>query len=337
MERYEEAARGLRAALSADPAMLDLVRLATLAPNGHNTQPWRFAVGDSRVRLLPDLTRCTPVVDPDDHHLYVGLGCAAETLAVASRAHGRSGDMAFDDRGDGSIDIDLSPGAAAVSELYHAIIRRQSTRSLYDAVDVPSGDLTLLEAAAAVDGVSVMLVTDRARCDAVLEHVIDGNTVQMADPAFVRELQDWIRFNPLDALSAGDGLFSGCVGAPSMPTWLGKWLFSLVFRTGAENRKYTKQVRSSAGIAIFVGDRQDKDHWIRVGRSFQRFALQATALGIRHAHINQPVEVPSVRASLADWLGIGDQKPDLIVRFGYAPTLPMSLRRPVAAVLEAVD
>jgi hypothetical protein len=72
---------------------------------------------------------------------------------------------------------------------------------------------------------------------------------------------------------------------------------------------------------------------VRVGRSFQRFALQATALGIRHAHVNQAVEVPAVRADLAGWLGIGAARPDLVVRFGYAPPMPMSLRRPVAAVL----
>jgi hypothetical protein len=68
--------------------------------------------------------------------------------------------------------------------------------------------------------------------------------------------------------------------------------------------------------------------------SFQLFALRATALGLRHAHVNQPVEVPAVRADLARWLGT-ERRPDLVVRFGYAEPLPMSLRRPVEAVLHA--
>ena len=34
-------------------------------------------------------------------------------------------------------------------------------------------------------------------------------------------------------------------------------------------------------------------HWIEVGRACQRFALQATALGLKCAFINQPVEVPA--------------------------------------------
>lgn len=43
----------------------------------------------------------------------------------------------------------------------------------------------------------------------------------------------------------------------------------------------------------------DREHWVRVGRSFERFALMATTLGIRHSMINQPIEVPSVRAEFA--------------------------------------
>ncbi len=57
----------------------ELVRYATLAPSSHNTQCWQFAL-DARGRaitLLPDLTRRCPAVDPDDHHLFVSLGCAA--------------------------------------------------------------------------------------------------------------------------------------------------------------------------------------------------------------------------------------------------------------------
>jgi hypothetical protein len=106
-----------------------------------------------------------------------------------------------------------------------------------------------------------------------------------------------------------------------------------VFKKDAENKKYAAQMRSSAGVAVFIGDKVDKDHWVRVGRSFQRFALQATALGIRHAMVNQPVEVPAVRAEFARWLGIGDMRPDLVVRFGYAPPMPMSIRRPARAVI----
>lgn len=86
-------------------------------------------------------------------------------------------------------------------------------------------------------------------------------------------------------------------------------------------------------MVIFVADREDEEGWISVGRSFQRFALQTTALGVRHAHLNMPIEVAEIRPEFASWLLIPGKRPDLVIRFGKAPALPMSLRRPVSEVL----
>ncbi len=69
------------------------------------------------------------------------------------------------------------------------------------------------------------------------------------------------------------------------------------------------------------------------GRACQRFALQATAFGLKHAFVNQAVEVPAVRSELAAYLKVGDRRPDLIMRFGYGPEMPKSLRRPVEQVV----
>ncbi|MFM9887270.1 MAG: Tat pathway signal protein, partial [Burkholderiales bacterium] len=61
---------------------MDLVRYATLAASSHNTQPWTFKIEPGRIAILPDLSRRCPAVDPDDHHLYASLGCAAENLLL---------------------------------------------------------------------------------------------------------------------------------------------------------------------------------------------------------------------------------------------------------------
>ena len=321
-----------RAPLSGNPEIAQLVRYATLAPSGHNTQPWRWAVRPTGASISPDTTRRTPVVDPDDHHLYVSLGCAAETFLIAAAAHGRPGTLAVTD---GKLDLDLAQGPARSDELYRAIPLRQSTRSIYSGRAVSSADLKRLAAAARGNGVDLSFVTGTPRREALLEQLIAGNSRQMDDPAFIAELLHWLRFNEASASATGDGLFSASSGNPTLPTWLGRRMFGLVFDKASENEKYAAQVRSSAGIVVFTGARADPASWIDVGRSYQRFALQATALGIRHAMLNQLVEVPSVRAGFAHWLGIGDARPDLVVRFGYAAQLPMSFRRPVADVIVA--
>jgi transposase len=92
-------------------------------------------------------------------------------------------------------------------------------------------------------------------------------------------------------------------------------------------------LRMMEGLAVFVGAGETPADWVAVGRACQRFALQATALGLKHAFINQPVEVPRLRPDLATLIGAPGRRPDIVMRFGYGPTLPWSLRRPVDSVI----
>jgi hypothetical protein len=84
---------------------------------------------------------------------------------------------------------------------------------------------------------------------------------------------------------------------------------------------------------VFASQKDNPEHWVLAGRACQRFALKATAMGMKHAFINQPVEVPSLRPILAALIGMPGRRPDILMRFGYGPSLPYSARRPVEAVL----
>ena len=335
MSDYDALANGERTPISADPKFAEPVRAATLAPNGHNTQPWRFVQLASGALMTPDFTRRAPVVDPDDHHLFVSLGCAAENFLVAASAQGLPGALRFDSEQGGRIQVDLGSRQQGVDPLAAAIPRRQSTRSDYDGRAVAPDQLKLLADESRMEGVSMMLITDKAKLSDVLGLLIRGNDQQTEDPRFVDEIHHWIRFNPEQALASRDGLFTKCSGNPALPSWVGKRFFGLVYTKQAEDKKYAAQLHSSAGVAVFVGDKADQEHWVRVGRSFERFALMATTLGIRHSMINQPIEVPSVRTEFARWLSIGDQRPDLAVRLGYGSPMPMSLLRSVKSVIVA--
>lgn len=333
---YERAVKRVRAAPSEGAGaadMRELVRCAVLAPSSHNTQCWKFRPSDGAVTILPDLSRRCPVVDPDDHHLFVSLGCAAENMRHAALAAGLGGPVVFIPEGDGAVRLTLEKTGAVRTPLYEAMPRRQSTRAEYDGAELLQEELLLLERAGTGSGVHVMLLTDRRMLERVLEYIIQGNTAQLRDPSFVAELKSWIRFSESEAVRSGDGLFSRCTGNPAAPRWLGKLLFDLFFTEKAENDKIARQVRSSAGIAVFVSEADDRAHWVEAGRAFERFALQATALGIRTAHLNQPAEVRTLRPQFASFLAIAGGRPDLIVRFGRGPEMPRSLRRPVEAVL----
>jgi hypothetical protein len=179
-----------------------------------------------------------------------------------------------------------------------------------------------------------MLLTTDSRKEQVAECVGEGNVAQLGDPDWVAELKAWIRFNAREAVRTGDGLYARSMGNPSVPRWLGKLVMRLALSAKKQTLTDVRNIRSSGAIAVFVSEGNDKAHWIEAGRCYERFALQAAALDLRTAFINQPVEVPALRPQFAAWLGIGDRRPDLVVRIGRGPEMPRSLRRPLEQVLD---
>jgi hypothetical protein len=113
---------------SAAAVRRELVRYATLAPSSHNTQCWRFGIELHAITILPDLARRCPAVDPDDHHLFVSLGCAAENLVHAARAHGLAASATFDGARD-ALRIALEPSAAQASPLFSRRSRSVNPRA----------------------------------------------------------------------------------------------------------------------------------------------------------------------------------------------------------------
>ncbi len=333
MEEYNASVVSTREALKEAPEALDLIRYATLGANSHNSQPWRFRMRDGGITVLPDMARRLTAVDPDDHHLFASLGCAAENLAIAAAMRGMPGTVHFLPEGHGQVHFDRGGGVLAEPALFAAIPVRQSTRADYDGKPVSAADISTLRTAAAVPGVDLILITDRLKLNQIRDLVVAGNSVQMVDKAFVHELKAWLRFNPVQALKRGDGLFTATSGNPILPSWLGSTMFDLTFKAGAENDKYARQIETSAGIAVFVAQGEGPEHWVQAGRACQRFALAATALGLKHAFLNQPVEVARLRPELAALIGMPGRRPDILMRFGYGAALPYSARRPVAAVL----
>jgi hypothetical protein len=72
-------------------------------------------------------------------------------------------------------------------------------------------------------------------------------------------------------------------------------MFDFFFTNDSENAKLAEQVRSSPGLIAFIAPSDNRAGWAAAGRAYQRFALQATVDGLKHAFVNQAVEVPDVR------------------------------------------
>ena len=184
---------------------------------------------------------------------------------------GRHADIGFRDGDLPSVEVGAEHRPSGRSDLFEAIPKRQCTRAEYDGRAASSEQLDLLREAASGPNVDMLLVTDTAKIKDIADYVVAGNTAQMADEAFLKELKAWIRFSETEVALKRDGVFSASSGNPTLPRWLGSLMFDWLFTAEAENEKYLAHINSSAGIAVFASAADDPEHWVEAGRSYQRF------------------------------------------------------------------
>ncbi len=332
---YDQQANYTRRSLNKDSTlsaqMRELVRYATLAASGHNTQPWKFVIKENAIEIRPDNTRRLTVVDPNDRELWISLGCALENLLVAARAAGFAPEVTYPDIAD-FIDIHLAADTPQVNPLFDAIPLRQNTRSEYSGQAIKTTEFDQVQALPLEPGVVLRFVTSKSELETILEYVNQGNLSQYADQAFLNELIYWLRFNKKEAFASLDGLYSRCSGNPEVPRWLGK-----MFVTGIKPQQQidadSKKLRTSSGTVVVASEADSKTSWVRTGQVYERMALTLTSLNIKSAFLNQPIEVAAVRRQFQSAIGLAGAFPQLLVRYGYADPMPRSLRRPVEEVL----
>jgi hypothetical protein len=156
---YEDQVLKTWTAKNLSSPLISLVYYAALAANGHNTQPWKFAIKDNAIEVHPDYSRRLPVVDPHDRELWISLGCSLENLLVAARASGYSAEVTYPDRAD-FIHVQLIADTPQDSPLFDAIPLRQNTRSAYDGRLIKNEDLDQLQALPLEPGVTLQFATN---------------------------------------------------------------------------------------------------------------------------------------------------------------------------------
>lgn len=329
---YSSRVEELRDPLPKDAQWKEILRYATLAPNGHNTQPWKFALKGKSLEIHPDETRHLRIVDPQDREQWISLGCALENLLLAAHAAGWMGAVTYPTEGQEYILVEFETTQPKSGALFEAIPVRQSTRSAYKGEALTKEALQQISATEVEPGVQVQFISGAADMENTIEYVNEGNKSQYANDDFLDELIRWLRFNEREALDAQDGLFSRCTGNPAVPRWLGSMIVGGTKPQGQADAD-AKKMRSSAGMVLIASESDDKADWVRSGQVFERLSLNMTAVDVKSALQNQPIEVPELRGQFQQAMGLGSAMPQLLMRFGIADALPYSLRRPVEDVL----
>jgi hypothetical protein len=181
--------------------LLFLLRYAVLAPSGHNTQPWLFAVHDETVEVYADRTQALPVVDPEDRELTMSCGAALLNLRIALRRFAYRDDayelLPNPEEEDLLARIRLvegNPPSPEEEALFEAIPKRRTTRAAYEPPEIAVDVQRQLERDAVGEGAWLHLTADSER-EPVADLIVEGDRAQMADKRFRRELAAWVHPN----------------------------------------------------------------------------------------------------------------------------------------------
>ncbi|MEV6931807.1 nitroreductase [Dactylosporangium sp. NPDC051485] len=303
------------------------VGYAVWAPSIHNSQPWRFRCTEDGADVLLDEHRRLAACDPDGRMARISCGAAAYNLRLALAAGGRPARYRLES---GSTLLHLWPGpqrppTPLERRLHQQIPRRHTNRGPFADSPVDASAPRVLAEAARREGGQLDFVTGEAALATLAALIRTAEARQLADPAYAAEL----RARSTGADHSVEGIGPSAAGAAPHP---GEVLTRRDF--GGAGHDTTRDVSRHPVVAVLgvLGD--GPDDAVRAGMALQCVLLTAADLGLATAMYSQPVEVPAIRDRLRRAVNpIPD--PQLVLRFGYAPTTCYTNRRPVADVLGA--
>jgi len=85
-------------------------------------------------------------------------------------------------------------------------------------------------------------------------------------------------------------------------------------------------------LAVLWTPADDAVTWMNTGQALESVLLHARAEGLSASFLNQPIEVPELRAQLATTLGLAGY-PQIVLRLGYAEDVPPAPRRTLREML----
>lgn len=306
---------------------------ATLAPSIHNTQPWRFVLGDGTLEIWADRTRQLRVLDPFCRQLTVSCGCALFNARVSLAAGG------FDVRIDRFADptrpdllarltvVGTLEEPLEIADLDPAIEHRRSNRRRFADDQVPPDVVAALIDAAAAEGAELFPIVDAEHriATAVLSQRADES--ENADPAYRAELRAWTTDDP----AASEGVPAAAV--PHVNGTASDDIPIRDFDTRGHGELPAETHSTSRQCLLLLGAEIDNEEaWLRAGEALERVLLEITRYGYVASLFTQVIEVAPTNEMLRRELGLG-MHPHVLMRVGHAPATPTVRRRRLVEVL----
>ncbi|MFD6160667.1 Acg family FMN-binding oxidoreductase [Nocardia sp. NPDC060256] len=307
------------------------LEMAGRAPSIHNTQPWRWRIGDHAIELWADPQRHLMASDPQQGKLIVSCGAALHHLRVALAVLGWSATVTHlpdPDEPDHLATVEVAPHqpTQADIELGAALLQRHSDRRGFRSWEIPPGDLKTISRNAAKFGAVVRHVPESLRLRLVRPFQ-DAVTRHAADPGYQLELAAWS-----GQRRTVDGVPGSNVPQPHPSDQIPARVF-------ADAELIDRHVDPDAAEWLVVCTPQDdRRSQLRAGETTSALLLGATRLGLSSCLQTEPLGLPELRDDIRSAVLFDCAFPQTMIRIGWIPTDSAPLAEtPRRAIEDVID
>lgn len=315
---------------------------ASLAPSGHNSQPWRIRIQRPEVWVVEaDADRRLPAVDPENRELLLSLGAFAENLSLAAGAMGWAADIEVIGRARHDRDV-MRVSLRKDRPTNYPLRRLKARRTVKNGflpTEIAAGDVEALSKP--LEGRLSYFPRGSTHAACIQESAVENYRIQTLRDDAQRELVQWLRLSDRDARRYRDGLTTEGMEIQGIKGWFVRhfvepadFLKDSYRRQGVDlAREWAQQ---GAGWLVVTSPGQAVSDLIETGRRFERMALLARERGIAIQPMTQILEEENGLSLIAEHHGHA-LFPQFVLRVGYLKAYPdpVSLRRPVEWFLHA--
>jgi hypothetical protein len=315
----------------------EILYLASLAPSGHNTQPWLVKyIEPYHWIICNDKTKWLPAVDPLQRETVLSLGAFIQNLEYAANNSGYSCHftlLAQNNQDEHVMEVQLVKTNTPAFDITK-IKNRRTVRSNYLKDVLKKEDETFL---LKEERDNFYFVAPGSKSYQWLnEQTIEANRIQAYRNAAQQELSDWIRFSSDDAKNHANGITTASMEVGELPGWIpqnfynNKSILTKKFREQGID-KVKEQVSASAGWLLITSKGNTVAALLETGKCMERLFVKVRDKNIAIHPMTQILEETATQKIVNQSLGITDNI-QFILRLGYLQQYPepVSLRRPVS-------
>ncbi len=313
---------------------------ASLAPSGHNTQPWLVELNsNNEFNIKVRAASLLPAVDPNERETYLSLGAFLENLIRSAQSFGM--DLEY------NVEANTTKDAIAVSGRFYKssltasyqniIAQRRTIRSGFLSKEIKKTDIN----SCFPKGLNSTYYSIKTEKSKLLNDLTYKSNVKQAERVETqKELANWIRWSNKEAQAHLDGLTPASMEIEGISGYVVRNFFNekSVLTDGFKKqtlKKVQEQIENHGGWVVISSNSNTPRELIETGRMFQNFFLRTREYGIAVHPMTQVLEEKPFKNEIESIL---DQKErvQFILRVGYLGKefpKPVSLRRPVTSFL----